>query len=356
MKRLLLVGGARPNFMKLAPLTRAFDEVGIRYELVHTGQHYDERMSDIFFQELNLPRPTYELGVGSGTAEEQTESIIRALQPILTREVYDAVLVVGDVTSTAAATQAAMTANLAIIHVEAGLRSFNPVMAEECNRIFVDQHAQWLFTTEPSAKQNLLNEGICPEAIYEVGNVMVDTMHLMRPQVEASTVLELYKLNKRGYGVVTLHRAALVKDPAMFRRVWEGLVTIAHTLPLIAPLHPRTRALVNDLDLSSRSIQVVDSMGYADMQRLVRDAAYVWTDSGGLQEETTVYGVPCFTVREDTERPITIEVGTNTLVGCTKQGIEDAYHKAQIHPKEGRIPLLWDGHAAERIARILRDT
>lgn len=355
MKRLLLVGGARPNFMKLAPLTRAFAEVGITYELVHTGQHYDLLMSDIFFQELGLAKPAYELGVGSGTPEEQTEAIIKPLRPILKREAWDAVLVVGDVTSTAAATQAAVAENIPVIHVEAGLRSFNPAMAEERNRIFVDHHAQWLFTTEPSAKRNLLKEGIAPERIYEVGNVMVDTMHLMRAQVEASVILSALRLAKQGYGVITLHRAALMQDKNVFQEVWKSLSTIARTLPLIAPLHPRARILLTELGLASDDIHIIDPLGYADMQRLIRDARAVWTDSGGLQEETTVYGVPCFTVREDTERPVTIEEGTNVLVGCTQKGIEDAYAAFNHSPKQGSVPALWDGHAAERIAKILVD-
>lgn len=355
MKRLLLIGGARPNFMKLAPLVRAFDRVGIAYELVHTGQHYDLLMSDIFFHELGLPTPTYELGIGSGTSEEQAEAIIKVLRPILRKETWDAVLVVGDVTSTAAATQAAVTENIPVIHVEAGLRSFNSTMAEERNRVFVDRHAQWLFTTESRAKQNLLDEGVAQTRIYEVGNVMVDTMHLMRPQVERSTILAELNVKKGAYGVVTLHRAALMQDKNLFKGVWEALRTIAQTLPLIAPLHPRARALLTELKLVSDGIRVVDPLGYADMQRLICDAQAVWTDSGGLQEETTVYGVPCFTIREDTERPITIERGTNILVGCTKERIEDAYAAFRLSPKQGAIPPLWDGHAAERIAKILVD-
>ncbi|MBP9709693.1 UDP-N-acetylglucosamine 2-epimerase (non-hydrolyzing) [Patescibacteria group bacterium] len=342
--------------MKLAPLTRAFDQVGITHELVHTGQHYDLLMSDIFFQELGLAKPAHELGVGSGTPEEQTDAIIKALRPILKKGAWDAVLVVGDVTSTAAATQAAVAENIPVIHVEAGLRSFNPAMAEERNRIFVDHEAQWLFTTEPGAKHNLLNEGVAPERIYEVGNVMVDTMHLMRSQVERSTILTGLGVKKTEYGVVTLHRAALMQDKNIFHAVWKALRSIAQTLSLIAPLHPRARALLTELALASDDIRITDPLGYADMQRLIRDAKAVWTDSGGLQEETTVYGVPCFTIREDTERPITIEQGTNVLVGCTQKGIEDAYTIFNHMPKQGSIPALWDGHAAERIANILAET
>lgn len=361
MKRLLLVGGARPNFMKLAPLVRAFDCVGIRYELVHTGQHYDQLMSDIFFQELNLPKPKYALGVSSGTPEEQSEAIVQGLEPILLEESWDAVLVVGDVTSTAAATIAAVKAGIRVIHVEAGLRSSNTRMAEERNRIFVDKQAQWLFTTEPSAREHLLMEGIPSEKIHEVGNVMVDTMRLMRPLIDESTILPrlsmILKLDLKpgSYGVVTLHRAELLKNESSFREVWEALGEIAKQIPLIAPLHPRTADVIHGLGLDPKKhpLYLTGPMPYTDMQRLVKDAKYVWTDSGGLQEETTVYGVPCFTIREETERPITIIEGTNVLVGCTKEGIDRSYKEVCTHPKTGRIPLLWDGHAAERIAKIV---
>lgn len=354
MKRVLLIGGARPNFMKLAPLVLAFERVGVETALVHTGQHYDPLLSDIFFIELGLPVPAYALGVGSGDRQTQTAAIVRALRPILETAAWEAVLVVGDVTSTVAATMAALEGGLPVIHVEAGLRSFNWCMAEELNRVFVDHYARWLFASEPSAVAHLKAEGIPAERIYEVGNVMVDTMHSMRSQSEASSILAQLNVQKQTYGVVTLHRAELLADEERFKEVWRALQAISKDLPLIAPLHPRTRALVTKLGLEEeKGIRLIDPLGYVDMQRLVGDARFVWTDSGGLQEETTVLGVPCFTLREETERPITIEEGTNVLVGCSKERIEKAYREGCNHPKTGRIPALWDGQAAHRIAKVI---
>lgn len=356
MKHVLFVGGARPNFVKLAPLAAAFEKVGIETALVHTGQHYDPILSDIFFTELGLPAPAYALGVGGGDRQTQTTAMVKVLRPILETATWEAVLVVGDVTSTVAATIAAIGASIPIIHVEAGLRSFNWRMAEEVNRVFVDQYAKWLFASESSAVNHLKAEGIPAERIYEVGNVMVDTMHLMRSKVEGSSVLTQLHLQRHAYGVVTLHRAELLADETCFKEVWAALQAIATELPLIAPLHPRTRILVAKLGLEKNSgIRLIDSLGYVDMQRLISEARFVWTDSGGLQEETTALGVPCFTVREETERPITIEEGTNTLVGCSKMGIAQAYKEACQYPKRGRTPDLWDGRAAERIAKIIAE-
>jgi UDP-N-acetylglucosamine 2-epimerase (non-hydrolysing) len=229
-------------------------------------------------------------------------------------------------------------------------------MAEEVNRVFVDQYAQWLFASEPSAVTHLRAEGIPAERIHELGNVMVDTMHRMRSKIERSSILTRLNVQRHAYGVVTLHRAELLADETCFREVWESLQTISVGLPLIAPLHPRTRAVVARLGLEKNSgIHLLDALGYVDMQRLISDACFVWTDSGGLQEETTALGVPCFTLREETERPITIEEGTNTLVGCSKAAIAQAYKEACQHPKRGRTPLLWDGKAAERIAKIIAE-
>ncbi len=354
MKHVLLIGGARPNFMKLASLVPALERTGIKTAIVHTGQHYDPLLSDIFFTELGLPAPAYALGVGGGDHQLQTASIIQALRPILETKVWEAVMVVGDVTSTVAATIAAVAAGVPVIHVEAGLRSFNWHMAEEVNRVFVDRYARWLFASEPSAVAHLTAEGIPAERIYEVGNVMVDTMRLMQPKVEKSSILNQLHLQEKTYGMVTLHRAELLADEERFKDVWAALQDISKDLPLVAPLHPRTRTMVAKLGLDiQKGIQMIDPLGYVDMQRLTGGAQFVWTDSGGLQEETTVLGVPCFTVREETERPITIEEGTNRLVGCTREGIDRAYQKGSIYPRTGHIPALWDGYAADRIANII---
>lgn len=356
MKRVLCIGGARPNFMKLAPLLSAFGRTGIETGLVHTGQHYDPLLSDVFFTELGLPTPRYALEVGNGDRQIQTIAIMRALRPILESDEWEAVLVVGDVTSTVAATMAALAANIPVIHVEAGLRSFNWQMAEELNRVFVDRYARWLFASEPSAVRHLKAENVPVERIYEVGNVMVDTMYHMRSKIEASAILQCLGMKKQAYGVVTLHRAELLADEKAFKEVWKALESISKDLPLVAPLHPRTRALVSKLGLEKKEgIHSIEPLGYVDMQRLIGDARFVWTDSGGLQEETTALGVPCFTVRAETERPITVEEGTNILVGCSGKGIEGAYQEACHAPKKGRIPALWDGHAADRIAKVIAE-
>lgn len=355
MKQILLIGGARPNFMKLAPLVRALTDRGITCPLLHTGQHYDPLLSDIFFQELELPAPSYALGVGSSDRRTQTQAIIQGILPILRGEQWDALLVVGDVTSTVAATMAAVESGVPVIHVEAGLRSFRWQMAEELNRVFVDHYAEWLFTTEPSAKQHLLKEGVKGERIYEVGNVMVDTMRFMKPKVDASSVVASMGLVKGEYGVLTLHRPELIDHPERLREVWEALSEIEKSLPLIFPVHPRTQRILDQAHLlKGTKIRCVDPLGYADMQRLVRDAKCVFTDSGGLQEESTVLGVPCFTLREETERPITVSEGTSIIVGHEKKRIMDAFHALCTQgPKQAHIPAWWDGHAAERIADIL---
>lgn len=355
MKRILLVGGARPNFMKLAPLVRALAARGVECPLVHTGQHYDPLLSDIFFQELELPPPAYALGVGSSDRRTQTQAIMQGILPILRNESWDAVLVVGDVTSTVAATMAAVEAGVPVIHVEAGLRSFRWQMAEELNRVFVDHYAEWLFTTEPSAKQYLLKEGIKSERIHEVGNVMVDTMRFMKPKVDASTILQDMGLVGGGYGVLTLHRPELIDHPEQLEEVWGALSAVHASLPLVFPIHPRTRRILEQSGLLERSgIRCVDPLGYADMQRLVREARCIFTDSGGLQEETVVLGVPCFTLREETERPITVSEGTSVIVGHDKKRIMDAFNAFCTQgPKSAHVPALWDGYAAERIADVL---
>lgn len=355
MKRILLIGGARPNFMKLAPLVRALTARGIACPLLHTGQHYDPLLSDIFFRELELPTPAYALGVGSSDRRTQTQAIMRGILPIFRDEQWDAVLVVGDVTSTVAATMAAVESGVPVIHVEAGLRSFRWQMAEELNRVFVDHYAEWLFTTEPSAKQYLLQEGVSGDRIHEVGNVMVDTMHFMKPKVDASRILEEMNLASGSYGVLTIHRPELIDSPERLQEVWEALNTVHASLPLVFPTHPRTRRILEQSALLKRSdIRCIDPLGYADMQRLVREARCVFTDSGGLQEETTVLGIPCFTLREETERPVTISEGTSVLVGHRKEQIVEAFNTFCTRgPKQTRIPAGWDGHAAERIADIL---
>jgi UDP-N-acetylglucosamine 2-epimerase (non-hydrolysing) len=358
MTEILCVVGARPNFMKIAPIMAAFKATGITAKLVHTGQHYDPAMSDSFFEQLGIPRPDVNLEVGSASHAVQTADIMRAFEPVLDAEQPRAVLVVGDVNSTIACALVAAKKGVKVIHVEAGLRSYDRGMPEEINRVLTDQIADLLYTTERSALANLLREGIAEERVQFAGNVMIDTLraHLERAVPVAAT---LGGKPERGYAVVTLHRPSNVDDAATLRQLLGTLETIAREVDVIFPIHPRTRAAAERLGLAggltAPGIRLLPPQGYLEMLGLMRDATLVITDSGGLQEETTALGVPCITVRENTERPITLLEGTNTLTGPQPQAILDCFRDIRDNGgKRGRIPEFWDGHAAERISAHLR--
>ncbi len=355
----LCVVGARPNFMKIAPIMAAFAARPIAAKLVHTGQHYDPAMSDSFFDQLDSPRPDVNLEVGSASHAAQTAEIMRAFEPVLDAEQPRAVLVVGDVNSTIACALVAAKKGIKVIHVEAGLRSYDRGMPEEINRVLTDQISDLLFTTERSALANLGREGIAPERVQFAGNVMIDTlrMHLDRAVPAERT---LGGKPSRGYAVVTLHRPSNVDDPEIFRALLETFDKIARQVDVVFPIHPRTRATAERFGFSALldapGIRLLPPQGYLEMLGLTRDALVVLTDSGGLQEETTALGVPCVTLRENTERPITLVEGTNTLTGPVPDKILQCFADIMASGgKRGRIPEYWDGRAALRIADTLRN-
>jgi UDP-N-acetylglucosamine 2-epimerase (non-hydrolysing) len=358
MADLLCIVGARPNFMKMAPVLRALRaQQRLRAALVHTGQHYDAAMSDTFFAELGIPLPDVHLGVGNGSHAVQTAEVMKRFEPVLEANPdASGILVVGDVNSTLATALVAAKRGVKVAHVEAGLRSFDRTMPEEVNRVLTDQISHLLFTTERGARDNLRREGVADERIFFVGNVMIDT--LFAELERAAPAPETLGREPGIYAVLTLHRPANVDDPAILEALLGAVAEIARRLPVIFPIHPRTRDRIEDarLDrlLDAPGIEAVAPVGYRAMLGLMRDAKLVLTDSGGIQEETTALGVPCFTLRPNTERPITIDEGTNTLVGTDPSAIRAAFEDlAATGGKAGRRPELWDGHAAERIVEVL---
>lgn len=353
--RLVVVAGARPNFMKIAPLMRELARRG-RFEtcLVHTGQHYDRAMSDSFFRELGIPEPDVNLGVGSGSHAQMTGQVLMAMESVLLERHPDAVVVVGDVNSTVAATLAAVKLEIPVAHVEAGLRSFDRSMPEEINRLMTDVVSQWLFTTEPSGEENLLREGVAAEKIHFVGNVMIDTLNANLERARELDTLERLGLEPGGYAALTLHRPSNVDEAGRLGALFEVLEEIHRELPVVFPVHPRTRAAIERL-LGGRQpeLRLTEPLGYLDFLRLMSEARLVLTDSGGVQEETTVLGVPCLTMRENTERPVTLTDGTNVLVGSDPATIRAETRKIlDGEAKKGRIPDGWDGRAAERIVDV----
>ncbi len=357
--RIINVCGARPNFMKVAPLMRAFaTRPGVEARLVHTGQHYDEAMSQTFFDDLGLPRPDINLEVGSASHAVQTALLMQRFEPVVEQQSPDAVLVVGDVNSTIACGLVAAKLQVPLLHVEAGLRSFDRTMPEEINRVLTDALSELLFVTEPAGVANLQREGIAPDKIHLVGNVMIDTLLACRQRAARSHVLDRLGLAGGPYAVLTLHRPANVDDPAVLGQILDALEEIQRTMPLVFPAHPRTRGNLERIGLLDRlqrmaGLRLTEPLGYLDFLRLMSEAAVVLTDSGGIQEETTVLGVPCLTLRENTERPITIEQGTNQLVGLDPARILAAFRQLRERRGVPRVPELWDGRAAERIADIV---
>jgi UDP-N-acetylglucosamine 2-epimerase (non-hydrolysing) len=349
-----MVAGARPNFMKIAPLMAAFTgDSDFESILIHTGQHYDQNMSESFFRDLRIPEPRYRLEVGSGSHAQQTAEIMKRIEPVLVSEQMAGVVVVGDVNSTIAAALVAVKMGIAVIHAEAGLRSFDRTMPEEINRLVVDSISDLLLVTEESGRVNLLKEGREPGSIVLVGNLMVDSLrHNLKEALEADT-LERLGIGTERFALVTLHRPANVDDDAKLKEILAAVEEISEDLPLYWPVHPRTRAKINGLGLNSR-IHLLDPLGYRDFLHLQAKAAVILTDSGGIQEESTVLGTQCLTLRDNTERPVTIESGTNRLAGTSKSSILDAWRQTRDTPKAGVIPPMWDGQAGQRCHAAIR--
>lgn len=362
--KIVNVVGARPNFMKMAPIIEAMNMHPSEIEqlLVHTGQHYDEKMSKAFFDDLGMPKPDIDLEIGSGSHAEQTGRVMMEFEKVCLRQRPDLVIVVGDVNSTMACTITAKKLGIRVAHVEAGLRSGDMTMPEEINRLCTDVLCDYLFTTDRHANENLLAEGVAEEKIFFVGNVMIDTLLKHEAMAERLTLRGDLGLTPKGYATVTLHRPSNVDDPAILAGILEALNEISRELPVVFPIHPRTRKMVQRFGLAHylntggevRGLWVTDPLGYLEFLHLNRRARLVLTDSGGLQEETTVLGVPCITIRHNTERPITCTEGTNRLVGNAKGAILDAARDAlRSASSAGRVPDKWDGRTSERIIDVL---
>ncbi len=352
--KILHAVGARPNFMKVAPiLAQLRKRAGMTQVLVHTGQHYDAKMSDVFFQDLGMPDPDVHLGVGSGSHAQQTAKVMTEIEPVLEREQPDVVVVAGDVNSTIAVALVAAKLGFPVAHVEAGLRSRDWRMPEEINRVLTDRLSDLLFTPSRDGDENLRAEGIEPSRVHFVGNVMIDSLRAALPRARESRIHARLELSGREYALATLHRPANVDDPEALSRLLSALGQVAARIPVVFPIHPRTRARL-PAGFEAKNLKLVEPLGYLDFLALTASARLVMTDSGGIQEETTALGVPCLTLRENTERPVTVEVGTNQLVGTDPaKAVAAACEVLAGRAKKGRIPELWDGHAAERVAEVL---
>lgn len=348
----IVVAGARPNFMKVKPVLDALDRRQVKTVLVHTDQHYDAAMSDVFFDELGLRAPDHHLGVGSGTHAEQTARVMMGFEPLLDAEDPDLVVVAGDVNSTLACAVVGAKAGVVVAHIEAGLRSRDWSMPEEINRVVTDRVSDYLFASSEDAAVNLAAEGYREDQIHVVGNVMIDTLLANVERARSRPVRKNFGLSAGAFGLITLHRPSNVDDPDVLSRILEALGIVAHDCPLVFPVHPRTRQKLEELDVP-KGVTLTDPLGYLDFIALESEAAVVFTDSGGVQEETTALGVPCLTLRENTERPVTVSEGTNTVVG---RQAEDIIANAQRVLRDGvvpRRPELWDGRASDRIAEVL---
>jgi UDP-N-acetylglucosamine 2-epimerase (non-hydrolysing) len=353
--QIICVAGARPNFVKMAPILSALRRCPrFAVILIHTGQHASPELSTRFFDDLEILQPDINLGIGAGTQTFQTAVVMQKLEPIFAERRPDVVLVVGDVTSTLGAALVASKLSIPIAHVEAGLRSFDRGMPEEINRVLTDALADYLFVSEPSGIKNLAAEGISPDKIFFVGNVMIDTLMRFREKARDSKVLDALGLEPGTYGVLTLHRPSNVDDPVRLRSLVDVVESLSKKIPIVFPVHPRTREKLDRFDFPKNGVTYTSPLGYLDFLNLVSQSRMVLTDSGGIQEETTILGVPCLTMRENTERPITVEKGTNYLVGIEPAEI----HRAATQVLDGKartasVPELWDGKAAERIATVL---
>jgi UDP-N-acetylglucosamine 2-epimerase (non-hydrolysing) len=363
MLRIINVAGARPNFMKVAPVIDEMRRRSARIQslLVHTGQHYDESMSDSFFEDLEIPRPELNLEIGSGSHCEQTARVMLAFERVLLEHPADWVVVVGDVNSTMAAAIVAAKMNIRVAHVEAGLRSRDRTMPEEINRVVTDALADLLLTPSRDADQNLLREGIAPERIRFVGNVMIDSLNRNLDKARRSRILESLQLEAKQFCAMTLHRPSNVDDKATLSGIIDAVEIISRRLPIVFPVHPRTRQRLAAFNLderarSIRALRLIDPLGYLDFLQLYSNSRLVLTDSGGIQEETTVLGIPCLTLRPNTERPITVSEGSNRVVGNNPEVITREALAALDRPASGaRVPELWDGHAAVRIVDAIEE-
>jgi UDP-N-acetylglucosamine 2-epimerase (non-hydrolysing) len=351
---ILYAMGARPNFVKMAPVIAELRQrlPAARHVVVHTGQHYDRMMSSIFLEELGVPAPDYVLGVGSGSHAAQTARVMERIEPVLEAERPNLVIVPGDVNSTLAVTLVAVKLGIPLAHLEAGLRSFDRTMPEEINRIVADEFSDYLFIHSDEASQNLHAEGIAAERIHFVGNTMIDSLVAMEKRFRELKTARKLGLGPGDYLLVTLHRPALVDGP-LLAEVLAALRVLARDLPVVFPAHPRTRKMMAGMTVDPR-VHVVDPLGYLDFLSLQADAAAVLTDSGGVQEETTYLGIPCFTLRDNTERPVTVRAGTNTLLGLDPARIADILPALSLNrPAPERPPIGWDGHAAARVAAVV---
>ena len=359
--KIVNVVGGRPNFVKIAPILEAMAEVpAIVPSLVHTGQHYDQEMSRVFFEDLKIPEPDFFLGVGSGTHAQQTARVMLEFEKVLEQERPDLIVVVGDVNSTLACALVAAKLLIPVAHVESGLRSFDRTMPEEINRILTDHLSDYLFTPSEDANENLLREGIAAVNIHLAGNVMIDTLKRYEGVARAKRAAETLGLSPRGYAVLTLHRPSNVDDPKTFAGLLDGLEGILPRLPIVFPIHPRSRRRLLEFGLdarigSLRNLQLCDPVGYLTFLSLMLDSRFVMTDSGGIQEETTALGIPCLTLRENTERPVTVRMGTNVVVGTRPERIVAEVRRIlEEDRRNGETPPLWDGHTAPRIVEVLR--
>lgn len=354
-----LIAGARPNFMKIAPIIDAIKEAqsagkNISFRLVHTGQHYDRNMSGNFFEQLGIPEPDVNLGAGGGTQAEQTAAIMVGYEKLLFEEKPDICLVVGDVTSTMACSIAAQKLHVKVAHVEGGIRSGDWSMPEEINRMVTDSITNYFFTTTNIADENLLKSGVEQERIFRVGNTMIDTLLKHRPHFQKPLVWEEFGLEKGKYIVMTLHRPANVDEETKLKELLDEIINHSLNLPLIFPVHPRTAKILNNMGVGHQRLHMIEPLGYLEFNYLVERSFAVITDSGGITEETTVMGIPCITLRDNTERPETITIGTNELIGTNPKAIKPAMEKLFAgNWKKGGIPELWDGHTAERIVDLL---
>lgn len=361
MKKIISVVGARPNYMKVAPLYKAFQKYPdkVKNLICHTGQHFDEKMSKIFFEELELPAPDYFLGVGGGGHAEQTAKIIVEFEKVLLVEKPDLVLVVGDVNSTMACSIVASKLNIKVAHVEAGLRSFDRTMPEEINRLITDVIADYLFVSEKSGMINLKNEGISDDKVFLVGNVMIDSMVQQSEKIEQSKIIDELGLEKLKYVLVTFHRPSNVDSLLKLKEIISLLNSIATFRKVVFPVHPRTKKNIREFalsDLLNKNVILTDPIGYIEFQKLTKYAELIITDSGGIQEESSFLNIQCITVRDNTERPVTVDVGTNQLIGTDLEKVKiAAIDVLNGKKKKGQIPELWDGKTAERITQIILD-
>lgn len=359
LKKIISVVGARPNFMKVAPIHKAFQKYKdtIQHLICHTGQHYDEKMSKVFFEDLGLPKPDYYLGIGGGSHAEQTAKIMIEFEKILLAEKPDLIIVVGDVNSTIACSLVAAKLHVKIAHVESGLRSNDMDMPEEINRILTDRISDMMFVTEKSGLENLKKEGVSDDKVFFTGNVMIDSLVQHLPKADESCILKDYGLTPHNFVLVTLHRPSNVDSKDYLEQLISLLNTISEKRKLIFPIHPRTKSNMTKFGLDGmlhENVIVTDPIGYIDFMALTKNSELIVTDSGGIQEESTYMGVQCITVRDNTERPITVEVGTNQLIGTDLAKVKQAALEVLSgKTKKGKIPKLWDGKAAERITEII---